>query len=210
LVSGTGLFQKLICDGGALVHGASPSDINSERSGIRDRPKREFLDNTPVPSSDERRTQVSPERSVSVWLDAPTDHRRTAQPARRQKREPARVGPTRSPTQPNWSKFAFDVDVIPVDSETDEFSIDWTAEFAAGGELKLDTLIDSLGPHALKGAGLTGNYDNEPWELAVAPTAEAGAIAVSRHRLNLIKPLIGNLTTEDRESFAALLQEANG
>jgi hypothetical protein len=73
--------------------------------------------------------------------------------------------------------FAFDVDVIPVDSEIDEFSIEGTAEFAAGGELKLDTLIDSLGPHALEGAVLTGNYDNEPCELAVAPTAEAGAIA---------------------------------
>jgi hypothetical protein len=106
--------------------------------------------------------------------------------------------------------FAFDVDVIPVDSETDEFSIDGTAEFAAEGELKLDTLIDSLGPHALVGAVLTGNYDNEPCELAVAPTAEAGAIAVSRHRLIQIKPLMSDLTTEDRESFAALLQEANG
>jgi hypothetical protein len=71
------------------------------------------------------------------------------------------------------------------------------------GCTQLDTLIDSLGPHALEGAVLTGNYDNESCELAVAPTAEAGAIAVSRHRLNPIKPLIGDLTTEDRESFAA-------
>jgi hypothetical protein len=46
--------------------------------------------------------------------------------------------------------------------------------------------------------------------LAVTPTAEAGAIAVSRHRLNPIKPLIGDLAAENRESFAALLQEANG
>ena len=105
--------------------------------------------------------------------------------------------------------LAFDVDVIPVDSETGEFSIEGTAEFAAEGELKLDTLIDSPGPHAFEGAVLTGNYDNEPCELAVALTAE-GAIAVSRHRLNQIKPLISDLTTEDRESFAALLQEANG
>jgi hypothetical protein len=46
--------------------------------------------------------------------------------------------------------------------------------------------------------------------LAVAPTVEAGAIAVSRHRLYQIKPLISDLITEDRESFAELLQEANG
>jgi hypothetical protein len=57
---------------------------------------------------------------------------------------------------------------------------------------------------------LTGNYDNEPCELAAAPTAEAGAIAVSRHRLIQIMPLIGDLITEDCESFAVLLQEANG
>jgi hypothetical protein len=56
---------------------------------------------------------------------------------------------------------------------------------------------------------LTGNYDNERCELAVAPTAEAGAIAVSRHRLIQIKLLMSDLTTEGRESFAALLQEAN-
>ena len=71
-------------------------------------------------------------------------------------------------------------------------------------------LIDSRGPHALEGAVLTGNDDNEPCESAVAPTADAGALAVSRHRLNQIKPLMSDLTTEDRESFAALLQEANG
>jgi hypothetical protein len=47
-------------------------------------------------------------------------------------------------------RFAFDVDVIPGDFETDEFAIEGTAENAAEGELKLDTLIESLGPHALE------------------------------------------------------------
>jgi hypothetical protein len=56
---------------------------------------------------------------------------------------------------------------------------------------------------------LTGNYDNEPFELAIAPTAEAGAMAVSRHRLSQLNPLMSDLNMEDRESFASLLQEAN-
>ena|SRR5271157_181249 len=106
--------------------------------------------------------------------------------------------------------FAFDVDVVPVGSESDEFSIDGAGEFAAGGVPKLDALIESLGPHALEGAVLTGEYENEPCVLVIAPTAEAGATALSRHRLNQIKPLLNDLTTEGRESLATLLREANG
>src|SRR5450759_1011820 len=81
----------------------------------------------------------------------------------------------------------FDVDLVPVGSETDEFSIEGAGEFAAGGVLKLDSLIQSLGPHALEAAVLTGEYENEPCELVVAPTAEVGATALSRHRLDQIK-----------------------
>src|SRR5208282_861626 len=106
--------------------------------------------------------------------------------------------------------FAFDVDLVPVGSETDEFSIEGAGEFAAGGVLKLDSLIQSLGPHALEAAVLTGEYENEPCELVVAPTAEAGSTALSRHRFNQIKPLLNDLTTEDRESLATLLRETNG
>ncbi len=58
--------------------------------------------------------------------------------------------------------FAFDVDLVPVGSETDEFSIEGAGEFAAGGVLKLDALIESLGPHALEGAVLTGEYKTNP------------------------------------------------
>src|SRR5208282_4258329 len=77
-----------------------------------------------------------------------------------------------------------------------------------GGVLVLDELLESLGPYTVEAAVLTGEY--EPCELVIAPTAEAGVTALSRHRLNQIKPLLNDLTTEGRESLATLLREANG
>jgi hypothetical protein len=104
----------------------------------------------------------------------------------------------------------FTVSLVPRDAEVDEFSIEGAGEFVAGGVLKLDSLIQSLGPHALQAAVLIGEYENEPCVLVIAPTAEAGATALSGHRLNQIKPLLNDLTTEGRESLAILLREANG
>jgi len=102
----------------------------------------------------------------------------------------------------------FTVGLVPRDAEVDEFSIEGAGELAAGGVLVLDELLESLGPYTVEAAVLTGEY--EPCELVIAPTAEAGVTALSRHRLNQIKPLLNDLTTEGRESLATLLREANG
>ena len=69
----------------------------------------------------------------------------------------------------------FAVSLVPRDAEIDEFSIEGAGEFPLGGVLVLDELLESLGPYALEAAVLTGEYENEPCELVVAPTAEAGA-----------------------------------
>ena len=92
------------------------------------------------------------------------------------------------------------------DDEIDQFSIEGAGEFAAGGVLILDELLLSLGPYALEAAVLTGEYENEPCELVVAPTAEAGAIALSHHRLNQIRPMLQELNARDRHSLVELLQ----
>jgi hypothetical protein len=105
---------------------------------------------------------------------------------------------------------AFEVELVPVDAGTSEFSIEGGGLFSAGGVLVLDDLIESLGPHALEAAVLTVAYENEPYELVVAPTADAAVLALSRYRLEQIKPLLNNLTTEDRESLVTLLRQANG
>ena len=54
--------------------------------------------------------------------------------------------------------------------------------------LALDETLESLGPYAVEAAVLTGEYENEPCELVVAPTTEAGATALSHPRLDQIKP----------------------
>ncbi len=104
----------------------------------------------------------------------------------------------------------FAVNLVPMDAEVDEFSIEGTGEFAAGGVLVLDELLESLGPYAVEAAVLTGEYENEPCKLVVAPTTEAGATALSHHRLDQIKPLLRELTAQDRQSLVTLLREPDG
>ena len=62
----------------------------------------------------------------------------------------------------------------------------------------------------LEGAVLTGEYENEPCELVIAPTAEAGAIALSHHRLNQIRPMLHELNAQDRHSLVDLLRSPDG
>lgn len=102
---------------------------------------------------------------------------------------------------------AFTVNLEPGDAEIDEFSIEGAGEFAAGGVLVLDELLESLGPYTLEAAVLTAEYENEPCELVIAPTAEAGATALSHHRLNQIKPMLQELTAQDRQSLVILMRE---
>jgi hypothetical protein len=102
----------------------------------------------------------------------------------------------------------FAVNLEPKDAQIVEFSISGMGEFAAGGVLVLDELLKSLGSYALEAAVLTGEYENDPCELVVAPTTEAGAIALSNHRLNQIKPMLLELTAQDRLSLVTLLREA--
>ncbi len=101
----------------------------------------------------------------------------------------------------------FTVSLVPRDAEVDEFSIEGAGEFPLGCVRVLDELLESLGPYALEAAVLTGEYENEPCELVVAPTAEAGVTALSRYRLNQIKPMLQELTAQDRQSLVILMRE---
>ena len=49
-----------------------------------------------------------------------------------------------------------------MDAEADDFSIEGTGEFAAGGVLVLDELLESLGPYAVEAAVLTGDTRTSP------------------------------------------------
>jgi hypothetical protein len=104
----------------------------------------------------------------------------------------------------------FAVNLIPINADVELFSIEGTGEFAASGVLVLDETLVSLGPYAVEAAVLTGEYENEPCALVVAPTTESGTTALSRHRLEQIKPLLRELTAQDRESLVTLLREPDG
>ena len=104
----------------------------------------------------------------------------------------------------------FAVTLVPRAAQRDEFSIAGVGEFAAGGVLVLDELLESLGPYTLEAAVLTGEYEREPCELVIAPTPEAGATALSHHRLGQIKPMLLELTVQDRQSLVTLLRQADG
>jgi hypothetical protein len=101
----------------------------------------------------------------------------------------------------------FEVALVSVDPQISMFSIEGAGEISSGGILALDELIVSLGPHAVEAAVLTSDYENEPCELVVAPTPETGFSALSRHRLDQIKPALRELTAEDRKSLVPLLTD---
>jgi hypothetical protein len=52
----------------------------------------------------------------------------------------------------------FAVNLVPSDGEVDEFSIVGVGEFALGGVLAFDELLESLGPYPMEAAVLTGQY----------------------------------------------------
>jgi hypothetical protein len=104
----------------------------------------------------------------------------------------------------------FTVNLAPVDSESSEFSIEGSGEFAAGGVLLLDELITSLGPHATQPSVLRGVYEDEPCELVVAATEPEARMARSHYRLEQIKPLLSELVAEDRMQLVSLLADSGG
>jgi hypothetical protein len=104
----------------------------------------------------------------------------------------------------------FAVNLVPSGGEVDEFSIEGVGEFAAGGVLALDELLESLGPYSLEAGILSCQYEEDACELVVASSKEAAAIALSHHRLNQIRPMLQELNAQDRESLVTLLREPGG
>ena len=82
----------------------------------------------------------------------------------------------------------FAVNLVPMDAEVDDFSIEGTGEFAAGGVLVLDELLESLGPYAVEAAVLTGEYENEPPVTSTRPSGST--VAVWRYRASCALPTV--------------------
>ena len=100
----------------------------------------------------------------------------------------------------------FEIDVSDVESDQLEICVEGGSFFPAGYVLGIEELLRSLGPFALEGAVFSGDCDGQPWEVVVAPSEEAGRVALSQSRLEEIDPLVDDLTAEDRARLVAKLQ----
>jgi hypothetical protein len=98
------------------------------------------------------------------------------------------------------------VEVTDVEPDQLEIGVEGGFLFPRGYVLGIEELLGSLGPHALVGAVFGGECDGQPWEVLVAPSAEAGRVALSQSRLEEIDPLVDDLTAEDRARLVAKLQ----
>ena len=98
------------------------------------------------------------------------------------------------------------IDVSAVEPDQLEISVEGGSLFPRGYVLGIEALLRSLGPHSLEGAVFSGECDGQPWEVVVAPSEQAGLVALSQSRLEEIDGLVGDLTAEDRARLIAKLQ----
>ena len=101
---------------------------------------------------------------------------------------------------------SIEIDAEDVESDQLEIGVEGGSRFDKGDVLGIEELLDSLGPYALLGAVFGGECDGQPWEVVVAPSEEAGRVALSQSRLEEIDPLVDDLTAEDRARLVAKLQ----
>ena len=73
--------------------------------------------------------------------------------------------------------------------------------------LRLEEQLQALGPHAREAAIFQRDHDHDVCYVIVAPSREAGRIALSRLRLEECRLMLGDLVPEDR---ATLLDELQG
>ena len=100
------------------------------------------------------------------------------------------------------------IDVSNVESGHLEISVEGGSVLPKGYALSIEELLCLLGPFASEGAVFSGDCDSQPWEVVVAPTEQAGRVALSQSRFEEIDPLVDDLTAEDRARLVAKLQTA--
>ena len=100
----------------------------------------------------------------------------------------------------------FEIDVSDVEPEQLEIGVEGSSLFPTGYVLGIEELLYSLSPFALEGAVFSGDCNGQPWEVVVAPSEEAGQVALSQSRLEEIDSLVDDLTAEDRAKLVTQLQ----
>jgi hypothetical protein len=99
-----------------------------------------------------------------------------------------------------------EIDATEVRSDQFEVGVEGASVVAMGFALGIEELLEALGPFASEGVVFVGESDGQPWELVVAPSEEAGLVALSQCRLEEIDPLVDDLNADDRARLLAKLQ----
>ena len=98
----------------------------------------------------------------------------------------------------------FDITVTEVEGGDIELTIDGCRELNLRGALRLEEQLQGLGPFAREAAIFRRHHELDVCDLIVAPSREAGLVALSHRRLEECKLSIEVLIPEDR---ARLVEE---
>jgi hypothetical protein len=98
----------------------------------------------------------------------------------------------------------FDIAVIEVEGGEVELLIDGCRELNLSGALRLEEQLQALGPYAHEAAIFQRHHELDVCDLIVAPSREAGLVALSRRRLEECRLSIEAMIPEDR---ARLVEE---
>ncbi len=98
----------------------------------------------------------------------------------------------------------FDIAVTKVEGGDLELTIDGCRELNLRGVLRLEEQLQRLGPYAREAAIFQRHHELDVCDLIVAPSREAGLVALSRRRLEDCKLSIESMIPADR---ARLVEE---
>ena len=98
----------------------------------------------------------------------------------------------------------FDVAVTEVEGGDIELTIDGCRELDLRGVLRLEEQLQALGPYAHEAAIFQRHHELDVCDVIVAPSREAGLVALSRRRLEECKLSIEAMIPED---LARLVEE---
>ena len=100
----------------------------------------------------------------------------------------------------------FDIAVTEVEGGEIELTIDGCRELNLHGVLRLEEQLQALGPYAHEAAIFQRHHELDVCDVIVAPSREAGLVALSRRRLEECRLSIEAMVPEDRARLVEELQ----
>jgi hypothetical protein len=103
-----------------------------------------------------------------------------------------------------YQDIDFDITVTEVEGGDIELTIDGCRELNLSGVLRLEEQLQGLGAYAREGAIFQRHHELDVCDVIVAPSREAGLVALSRRRLEECRLSLAAMIPEDR---ARLVEE---